>query len=264
MKHAVWLLKSASRWCIHRIETGVDRPFDFQAVRRYWIGHRRRAEAWQAEWNWDAAGPNEELDQQDMTSRRRQQLIHAVLLTEPLTRIVSASAYAMKAPCTARETWAMLKSTTRMHFEARSQCLRWLLDGLEQQAAWAAATDLLRRDTERWTDLLLGLFVDREQALAFAHLPDRAAEVEALYGHRRLEGSSRELQALFLEGQRDWMQQHAQVGLFHPTLDVAIVDAAMEMLSPTREGGSRSASSPVVHRVLRQLSDLDALLVQLQ
>jgi hypothetical protein len=139
-----------------------------------------------------------------------------------------------------------------------------LLDGLEQQASWAVASERLRRDTERWTDLLLGLFVDREQALAFAHMPDRAAEVEGLYGYRHLEGSSCELQSLFLAGQRDWMQKHAQVRLFHATLDREIADAAREMLAPSRERVVRPTSNAVACRVLRQLNDLDALLVQVQ
>jgi hypothetical protein len=265
MTHAVWLLKSASRWGIHRIETGVERPLDDQAVRRYWICHRRRAEAWQAEWS--RAVPSvsaEELDHRDMAGRRRERLIHSVLLSEPLTRIVSASAAtsAMEWPCAGRETMAMLKSTMQMHLEARNHCLQWLLEGLEEHAMWAA--ERLRRDTERWTDLLLGLFVDREQALAFAFQPDRAAEVEALYGYRQLGSESIELQSLFLAGQSDWMQQHSQVSLFQPSLDQTIIDAAMEMLTPSRAGNSQPTMNPVAHRVMRQLNELDALFEHVQ
>jgi hypothetical protein len=170
----------------------------------------------------------------------------------------------MEWPCAEQESAAILMSTMRMHMEARNHCLQWLLDGLEQHAMWETAAERLRRDTERWTDLLLGLFVDREQALAFAYQPDRAAEVEALYGHRQLGSASIELQSLFLAGQRDWMQQHSRVDMFQPSLDQAIVDAAMEMLSPSRAGNSQPAINPVAHRVMRQLNDLDALFEHVQ
>ncbi|MFN7734248.1 MAG: hypothetical protein ACK5OB_20300 [Pirellula sp.] len=267
MKHAVWLLKSASRWGIHRIETGVERLLDDQAVRRYWICHRRRAEAWQAEWSKTVPSMAiDALDQNDMASRRRARLIHSVLVSEPLTRIVSASvaASAMDSPCGGQESLAMLKSITRMQLEARNHCLQGLIEGLEQHAMWAVAAERLRRDTERWTDLLLGLFVDREQALAFAFQPDRAAEVESLYGHRQLGGVSIELQSLFLAGQRDWMQQHARVDVFQPSLDRAIVDAAMDMLTPSQADNSLPTINPVAHRVLRRLNELDALFESVQ
>lgn len=247
------------------MKAGVDGPLDHQAVRRFWILYRRRAETWRTEWvslaTLGAAGIR---GRKVVAGDRRQQLFDAVLLTEPLMRIVSASASAIAAesPWADRETLAMLMSAMRTHLEARNQCLQGLLDGLEQQAEWATASERLRRDTERWTDLLLGLFVDREQAIAFAHQPNRAAEIEALYGHRRLGSASIELQSLFLAGQRDWMQQHSGVRVLHRSLDLALVDAAMDMLSPSRVGNSQPVSSPVAHRVLRQLNDLEALFEQ--
>jgi hypothetical protein len=154
------------------------------ALAQYWTVSKCRLDRWNrklrdvpsqpfAARNDSVAARNESI----AATRPLQALCEEILVSEMLTRVWSSVLAAVDYAAGSTEAQPVAASVLAGHLEASNRVLSLISD---KPRATKKADDgdlnLLRRMTERWTDLLLGSLGSIVHAEQFAHDPVRAAE----------------------------------------------------------------------------------------
>lgn len=110
-----------------------------------------------------------------------------VLISEILTRVWAAFATICEADCSEKRIEPIARSVFVGHIEARQRLLRFLVDERDLDSKFANSLDRVRRNAERWNDMLLGyLMVDRD-VTDFAFDADRVCDFADGVRHEREE-----------------------------------------------------------------------------
>lgn len=91
-----------------------------------------------------------------------------ILVSEILTRVWAAFAVVAERNETEKRIEPIARSVYVGHLEARQRLLRYLVDENELDNRQAHALDRVRRNTERWTDMLLGYLMLEHDVTDFA------------------------------------------------------------------------------------------------
>ena len=112
-----------------------------------------------------------------------------ILVSEILTRVWAAFAVVAERDETDKRIEPIARSVYVGHLEARQRLLRYLVDEHELDNRQANALDRIRRNTERWNDMLLGYLMVEHDVSDFAFDAERVrdfaegAEQEAADGN---------------------------------------------------------------------------------
>ena len=125
------------------------------AIKKYTSGGIRDASA-----NWAAMRP----------------VIEEIVASELLTRTWAAVACACDHKSGVREFGPIVRSVLVGHIEARSRGLNVMIYGQGFTVEGGVELNRLRRQTERWTDMLLAYLVDRHEVAEFAFNAQRCRD----------------------------------------------------------------------------------------
>lgn len=99
-----------------------------------------------------------------------------ILITEILTRVWTAFATVCEAPSEDKHIEPIARSVFVGHLEARQRLLRLLVDERDLDSKSANSLDRVRRNAERWTDMLLGYLMINHDVSQFAFDPERVTD----------------------------------------------------------------------------------------
>ncbi len=134
-------------------------------IRRYWIASRCRQDRWLRTLKAPGTGGPELAI-----------VLEEIITGEVLTRTWAAVASAHDRHHQTDESGPVARSVLAGHVEARHRALRLLVRWPELDGAEAVRLNRLRRQTERWTDLLLGYLLGLDDVAEFAFDPQRARD----------------------------------------------------------------------------------------
>ncbi len=145
-------------------------------LEQYWLASRCRHDRWfQAMLAYERAAPIERLEQWPFV----QGVIEEVLASELLTRTWAAVAVSFDQLQETNEFEPIVRSVLVGHLEARNRVLHILVRGQECSVGQWTQLNRLRRQTERWTDRLLGHLAVDSEVSEFAFDAERAHEFAA-------------------------------------------------------------------------------------
>ena len=155
---------------IHR----ADR-LSFSSAKAYWTSSRCRID------NWAQAIMKFRRTLQSATDKRAAWLafrpwFDEVLISEVLTRVWTALATASDGKNESRNIEPIARSVFVGHLEARQRVLRLFVDERRLDQKVAKMFDCVRRNSERWTDTLLGYLMLEYDVTEFAFDPDRVRD----------------------------------------------------------------------------------------
>ncbi len=136
-----------------------------QGVTRYWIASRCRQDRWLRMLKVADAGRSESGV-----------VLEEIITGEMLTRTWAAVTFAHDRYHQVEEIGPITRSVLVGHVEVRHRALRLLVRWPEPEGTEAVRLNRLRRQTERWTDLLLGYLLGLDDVAEFAFDPQRARD----------------------------------------------------------------------------------------
>ena len=171
------LVASHGTLLIHRSSLLTRRPME-----RYWIASRCRQDRW-----YRAIKSYRQSSGADAQARwsALRGVIEEILASELLTRTWSAVACAHDRARQQEELEPIARSVMRGHLEARNRALDVLVQGRGFDVEEGAKLNRLRRQTERWTDMMLGYLVSEHAVDEFAFSPQRARDFASDLRHER-------------------------------------------------------------------------------
>ncbi len=147
------------------------------AVTRYWAACRQRFDLWH-----HAFGRYHEIAQQGNASHRRtwwethHALLEEILVSEMLTRVYAAVGAGLDNDAETAEIAPVVHSVHLSQLEARNRVLHLMVYGRGNSIDEAVRLNRLRREVDRWTDVLIGHLASAEpRALDYAICRRRAA-----------------------------------------------------------------------------------------
>jgi hypothetical protein len=155
---------------IHRAD-----QLSFSSAEAYWTSSRCRIE------NWAQAIKRFQRTLQRAPSKRAAWLsfrpwFDEVLISEVLTRVWTALATASDCKNESHDIEPIARSIFVGHLEARQRVLRLFVDERRLDHKVANKFDCVRRNSERWTDMLLGYLMVEYDVTEFAFVPDRVSD----------------------------------------------------------------------------------------
>jgi hypothetical protein len=163
---AAHLANGSSCWCAQ------SRTLRSTALGEYWIASKCRLDRW-----------NRSLKRSRRTSGRNNPnrhglgaLCHEILISEILSRVWSSVASALDANLGTSEAEPLAVSVLTAHLDVTNRVLGLLSAGFTPVRGVRRDLNRLRRQAERWTDLLLGRFGWAPGIAQFAHDTTRAAD----------------------------------------------------------------------------------------
>jgi hypothetical protein len=166
------------------------RPVPEVQLYRYWIACRARRDGWMLEIKRFSAGagdasPNQTRAAQSKRRWERQRLvIEQILASEVPTRVWAAVVAACDQHAGVSEGEAVVRSVLAAHQEARCRALHCLLHSPGVPADHAIELNRLRRQAERWSDLLVGHLARQFEVTQFAADPNRSRDFAAEFRDR--------------------------------------------------------------------------------
>jgi hypothetical protein len=141
----------------------------------YWTSSRCRIE------NWAQAIKKFRRTLQSPTSKRAAWLAFRpwydeIIISEVLTRVWTALATASDDKHESHRIEPIARSIFVGHLEARQRVLRLFVDERKLDHKVANRFDCVRRNSERWTDMLLGYLMLEHDVTEFAFVPDRVRD----------------------------------------------------------------------------------------
>lgn len=167
-----------------------------RSLQQYWIVSRCRMDRWTRSLRRFTRLTERQLhplDPNDTIWRRVRGELEEIFTAEVITRVWTAIAVAYDARHEASELESTARSVLIGHIEVRHRALRLLIDPVAIQPSEAEWLNLLRRRSDRWTDLLIGSLLvrqvgdvsdmacDRQRAEEFADDLRRDQEMETEY-----------------------------------------------------------------------------------
>lgn len=264
--HSSWLVEIASVWAYHattRVEE--DLPFPTAAVHEYWARSRSRFDAW----NTLLTNNQRYLESRSRGQRiqawlRYKRVIEEILLAEPLTRVTVAIATRLEQRHIDKDARAILHNTYVSHQEVRNRALKGIARGIQAGITQADELNALRQYLEHWTDMLLGYFARREEAIHYGHSLDRIEEFAEEYGERCLGDSSKVVWSLHIASCRTWLNKHVQHHPISPRLNQRISEAALAMIHPELFDSLGLMRSHLVQRIEKGLDQAGETIQKLE
>ncbi len=165
------LIAASGRACVQYSQPSTQRNME-----QYWLASRCRHDRWfQAMRAYDHATSTEKREQWPFV----QAVIEEVLASELLTRTWAAVGVSFDQQHETNEFEPIVRSVLVGHLEARNRVLHALVRGQGFSVAQGAQLNRLRRQTERWTDMLLGHLANDLDVREFAFNPELACEFAA-------------------------------------------------------------------------------------
>lgn len=146
----------------------------------YWTASRCRQHRWAASIRQYARGDSREAHENWQTMRP---VIEEVVASELLTRTWAAVACAHDHQCQTREFGPVVRSVLVGHLEARNRVLNVMVYGRGFTVEEGVEVNRLRRQTERWTDMLLAYLVNRYDVTEFAFNAQRCRDFASDLGY---------------------------------------------------------------------------------
>jgi hypothetical protein len=260
-----WLVEIASIWAFHastRVEE--DCSFPTEAVHEYWLKNRVRMDGWNAM----ITAHSRRLNSPSIAQRSRgwhklKRVVEEVLLAEPLARVCVSIAARLESRQIDHDSRAILHNVYIAHQEVRNRCLRLIADGLERGNCEAEELNALRSYLEHWTDMLLGYFVNSEEAEEYAHSPRRVAEFASDYCERSLGDQSQVIWSLLIASCRAWLNKHVAHDPISPRINQQISETAMGMLHPDLFDSMGLLRTHLIKRIERGLEQAGETLKRL-
>lgn len=128
-------------------------PLPQATLERYWVGSKVRLDVWCQELKSASLQPAP----RHTPSSRTAGILAEILASEVLTRVWTGLATLVDRRLACGDYEPVVRSVLIGHLEARHRALRLLLDAHGLRPADVQPLDRLRREAERWTDLLIAL-----------------------------------------------------------------------------------------------------------
>jgi len=187
--HAYGLLELAALVAIHGplLVRGVDQ-LPVGSLEAYWVASKSRLDRWGRTLKALATAASQPAARPGASTLVRS-VLEEILTGEMLTRIWAAVMCAYDRHQHTDQAEPIARSVLIGHLEARHRVLTLLVRGSGLDAEQAVKLNLIRRRTERWTDLLLGRLAGVCDAEQFAFDPQRTRDfAEDLGFQESLEG----------------------------------------------------------------------------
>ena len=179
--HARQLIDMAVWVASHRQGLLVPRTqIPLPAIERYWSSSKCRLDRWGwalKEMRQATLGPFDQAEE-------FRALLIEILASDVLTRVWSGLLCAHDRLRGTSEVEPIARSVFIGHLEARHRALTFLLEHSGSDLRWAVEADRVRRQTERWTDLLLALMSELPGCVEFAVDHERLVEFGLGCGQR--------------------------------------------------------------------------------
>ncbi|MBM4088216.1 MAG: hypothetical protein FJ276_02115 [Planctomycetes bacterium] len=183
-------------------------PLTDRFMEQYWVASRCRHDRWiQGMSGWE----DRSRDPAGRDGPHVRAIIEEVLLTELLTRTWAAVAVGCDRVQHADALSPIVRGVLAWHVEARNRAMQLMVHGGGFEMDEGAALNRLRRQTERWTDMMMG-YVHRGCDVAeFAFCSERARDFAADLGGQLQQPTGNHVWNLTLVGLRSAFQH----GLSH-------------------------------------------------
>lgn len=179
--HARQLIDMAVWVATHRQGLLVPRTqIPLPAIERYWSSSKCRLDRW----GWALKEMREAIPGPFDQAEEFRALLVEILASDVLTRVWSGLLCAHDQMRGTSEVEPIARSVYIGHLEARHRALTFLLDHSASDLRWAVEVDRVRRQTERWTDLLLALMSELPGCVEFAVDHERIVEFGLGCGQR--------------------------------------------------------------------------------
>lgn len=179
--HAAQIVELAAHVAAHaRLLIASPMPLSAGALQHYWLSSRARLDAWSAHLKrYDGpAGPHGEPADFGL-------LAQEILAADMQTRVWSAVVAARRDETVPNGAASIVDDVFDRQARLRHQMLQMVLEAYWLSAPTARRLDTLRRRTERWTNLLLGVSGAGETVARFAYDPQQAAQFAGDVRQRR-------------------------------------------------------------------------------
>ena len=157
-------------------------PLTERHVEQYWIASRCRHDRWQRALKSYCRGSRPDAQAQ---WRKIRSLIEEILASELLTRTWAAVACLYDRTHRTDALGPIVKSVLISHLEARNRALHIMLHGQGFIVEEGVVLNRLRRQTERWTDMLLGYLGADQDVSDFAFDSERVRDFASDFRHEQ-------------------------------------------------------------------------------
>jgi hypothetical protein len=166
------------------------RRLSAQALEAYWTAAKSRLDRWHRALRGGAPPGMTERRRRSPGQLSRAETIEEVLISEPLTRVWTASLAAHDRRRGLCEAEAVARSVYIGHLEARNRALSAISQGAAGDQTETERIDQLRRRTERWGDVLVARLLPAGDVLEFAIDPHRCQLFADDFSHDERSGGS--------------------------------------------------------------------------
>lgn len=260
-----WLVEIASIWSEFGRTVGYSRlGLPLPALNAYWIASRQRADSWHRSLHryrnqLESVGAYRRLK----VWARLRGTIEEVLVSEVLTRVLSAIALELERDCIDDDSSPITESVFKTHLEVRARCLQLMVDGPGLPVADAVRLNRLRFQLEEWTDMFLGNLEDCHGARVHCHRLARMLEWAEEVKER---GNSTDVGLAFqlrMLGVRRWLNRFHTAPEANQQLNHAIGQTAMAMLRPEWFDSLGRFKSLATHRMQNIINETDGMVASL-
>ncbi len=205
-----------------------------KGVESYWLASRNRIDGWSVALKhleaWaDCGEPARGAVAEDAIWGQLLPLAEEILASEVLTRVWAALGCAFDSRTQTDDVAPFVRSAFVSHLESRHRLLRFGLEKTELSAERVRHLDRIRRQAERWTDVLLGYLVHHTDIREFA-FDDNRVEDFAL-SLRNPSSSSDMVKSLLLVSLRTTFGPGFSGACPHPQLNGEICQAVLSCFS---------------------------------
>jgi hypothetical protein len=235
------------------------------AVTRYWSACRQRFDLWH-----HAFGRYREIEQQGNAAHRRSwwethhPLLEEILVSEMLTRVYAAVGAGLDSDADQAEISPVVHSVYLSQLEARNRVLHLMVYGRGNSIDEAVRLNRLRREVDRWTDVLIGqLTAAAPGSLDYAICRQRAsghASEANSHGSGNLGDTLRWLSAATM---RDALARRLHATSALPEANRKVAEAVMLCLRPDLFDSVGLLKSLWIHRLEAGADQTDQVLSQL-
>ena len=197
------------------------------AIEQYWTASKSRLDRWAGALK--SFGSSEASDGRSDDERwnHLRPVLEEILIAEILTRVWTALLSAHDRRHQLSNTEPIGRSVMLGHLEARQRVLGLLVSSVEVNTRHGLVVERLRRQAERWTDLLLGHLLTLEDVGEFAIDADRAREFSEDLRHQARQGNAQSGWALTLVSLRGAFRQGLSGGSPNPDLNSRIASSVL-------------------------------------
>ncbi len=155
-----------------------------KGIESYWLASRNRIDAWSAGLKQlETEVQRQEAEEAVLAAGQRESiwddllpLAEEVLASEILTRVWAALGCAFDARTQTDDVAPFVRSALVSHLESRHRMLRFVMERSELSSERIRHIDRIRRQAERWTDVLLGYLIHYTDIREFAFDDNRVED----------------------------------------------------------------------------------------